>query len=131
MTVDEARAALGIFEVPPNAQKSGCVYASSPRLPRGVSVMVEDGIVGRIDVDTNAIPTSEGARVGDTEERVLKLYGKRVSVSPHKYTDGHYLTVKSPSADTSHLIIFETNKDTVTKYRAGRVPQVRYVEGCS
>ncbi|HEU4994119.1 MAG TPA: hypothetical protein VFT29_04840 [Gemmatimonadaceae bacterium] len=55
-----------------------------------------------------------------------------MKVSPHKYTDGHYLKVRpQSSADTLHLIVFETNNGLVTSYQAGRRPQVEYVEGCS
>lgn len=93
--------------------------------------MVVDGVVARVDVDSNTVPTAEGARVGDIEKRVLALYAERVTVSPHEYTDGHYLTVRPVTGDTSYLIIFETNRDTVTSFQAGRVPQVQYVEGCS
>jgi hypothetical protein len=131
MTIREGRAALGEFEVGANAIGSGCAYATSARLPRGVSVMVVDGVVVRVDADSNTVSTAEGARVGDTERRVLALYGARVKVSPHEYTDGHYLTVRPVTGDTSYLIIFETDKDTVNNFRAGKVPQVQWVEGCS
>ena len=98
MTVKEARAALGMFEVSAPAQQSACDYATTVGLPPGVSVMVESGTVGRIDVDSNSVGTAEGARIGDSEESVRRLYGERVSVSTHEYTDGHYLTVKSSSS---------------------------------
>jgi hypothetical protein len=131
MTLAEARSALGTLDVRAGADTLRCDYVHSRNLPSGVSVMVVEGKVARIDVKTREVPTAEGARVGDPEQRVLSLYGKRASVGPHKYTDGHYLTVKPTTADTTHLIIFETNADTVTYYRAGRVPYVQYVEGCS
>jgi hypothetical protein len=78
------------------------------------------------------VRTSEGAGVGDTEASVLARYEGRVRVEPHKYAGptGHYLVVAAPP-DTSHLIIFETDEGTVVTYRAGRTPEVRYVEGCS
>ena len=131
MTVAEARAALGTFTVPGARAKVGCGYATETSLPAGVKVMVENGIVVRVDVDSGNVATAEGARVGDTEERVRSLYGARVSVTPHKYTDGHYLTVKPAAAsDTLHRIVFETHKGRVTTYRAGQRPQVEYVERC-
>jgi hypothetical protein len=133
MTIAEARRAVPSFSVPQSAEKEGlCQYATVKGLPPGVSIMVEDGIIGRVDVDSVAPPTAEGARVGDTEERVKALYPNRVTVSPHKYTDGHYLTVRSATPGyTIHRIVFETNNGRVTQYQAGRVPQVQYVEGCS
>ena len=131
MTVAQARAALGSFNVAKGAESSGCGYATSAALPAGVRVMVENGVIGRVDVDTTSVPTAEGARVGDSEESVRALYGQRLATSPHKYTDGHYLTVRaSAPADTIHRIIFEAAKGRVVNYRAGQLPQVGYVERC-
>jgi len=53
-----------------------------------------------------------------------------VTVTPHKYEDGHYLTVNAAD-DSSFAIVFETSKGRVTRYRAGRRPAVELVEGCS
>lgn len=132
MTIAEARAAVPSFSVLKGAEKDACEYATVVGLPAGVRVMVESGIIGRVDVDSGGPGTAEGARVGDTEASVHRLYTNRVTVSPHKYTDGHYLTVRSASSgDTVHRLVFETNQGKVTHYRAGRVPQVLYVEGCS
>lgn len=132
MTVPEARNAIPQFEVSEDALKVGCGYATAPELPAGVSVMVENGIVARVEVDTTGIPAPEGALVGDTEQRVKGLYGNRVTVSPHKYTDGHYLTVRPTSlADSAYRIVFETDGRRVLEYRVGKPPQVNYVEGCS
>lgn len=132
MTVAQARKAYKSFSLPPSAEKSGCEYAKVAELPAGVLVMVEDGIVVRVDVRTPELPTAGGTRVGDSEASVRAKYGQRVSVSPHKYTDGHYLTLRSASpGDTIHRIIFETDTSKIPSYRAGQMPQVGYVEGCS
>jgi len=88
--------------------------------------------IGRVDVDSGAVATSTGARIGDSEDRIKSLYPNRVTVSPHEYTDGHYLTVESGSeADSLYRIIFETDGKRVLNYRAGTRPSVEYVEGCS
>ena len=132
MTVKEARAAVPGFETAEGADSVGCDYASVPGLPRGVSVMVEDGVVGRVDVLEGTVATSAGARIGDTEATIKKLYAGLVTVSPHKYTDGHYLTVVPKlQADSAFRIVFETDGARVLQYRGGRRPQVEYVEGCA
>ena len=93
--------------------------------------MVEEGRIARIDVDSGSVATAAGARVGDTEDRVMSLYPGRVTVSPQKYTSGHYLTVTPASpADSVFRIVFETEHGRVTHFRAGRRPPVEYVEGC-
>lgn len=93
--------------------------------------MIEGLRVVRVDVTSVGIATTEGARVGDSEARIRNLYGARVSESPHKYTNGKYLTV-TPLAptDSAFRLIFEIGDGHVTRYRSGKRPQVEYVEGC-
>jgi hypothetical protein len=109
-----------------------CDHVNPATIPDGVLLMVIEDTVARVEVDSAGIRTGEGAQVGDSESRVLELYGARAKIEPHKYTypDGHYVVVTPPS-DTLHRIIFETFKGRVTTYRAGRVPAVHLVEGCS
>jgi hypothetical protein len=121
MTADEVRphvAPLGTLEE--------CVYAKVPEAP-GLLVMLFGGKVVRLDVIAPGLATAEGARVGDTEEQVRELY-PGLRVEPHKYTDGHYLVVDSTPG---RRLVFETDGARVTRYRAGAIPQVDWVEGCS
>ena len=128
MTVAQARGVLPGFSVPTD---KGCEYARGAGLPAGVGVMVEDGIVVRFDVDSGTVPTAAGVRVGDPALRIRFVYGARVTSAPNKYTSEQDFTVRSSDArDTTHELIFETLKDTIVRYRAGKRPQVRYVERC-
>jgi hypothetical protein len=132
MTFDEADAALhGALLVPVEVDTTGCDYLVWDGGPSGVHVMFDQHRVARIDVDTASIATAAGARVGDDEARIKRLY-PGVVVTPHKYVDGHYLTVTPTApADKRYRLIFETAGGRVTRYRAGMLPSVEYVEGCS
>jgi hypothetical protein len=130
MTLAEARRALGgALVVPKGTDTTGCAYLTWRDGPRGTRVMIDGGRIARVDVDSANVATTAGARVGDSEERIQQLYPGRVTVTPHKYVDGHYLTVNAVG-DSSAAIVFETEKGKVTRYRAGRRPAVEYVEGC-
>jgi hypothetical protein len=109
-----------------------CDHVNPTKTPEGVLLMVIEDTLVRVQIDSAGIRTVEGAQVGDSESRILELYGARARIEPHKYTypDGHYVVV-TPPGDTVHRIIFETFKGRVTKYRSGRLPAVEYVEGCS
>ena len=132
MTVAEAGSVFPGFRVPVRRNRNACMYATADSLPAGVRVMVEQQRVTRIDVFEGAVQTAKGARIGDSEERIKRLYPNQVTVSPHKYTDGHYLTVvPTDAADSAYRIVFETDGRRVLRYRAGTRPQVEYVEGCS
>ena len=132
MTVAEARAAYPTFKVAPSHDGGSCTYATLDGWPAGIGVMVDTGKVVRVEIRRGNFATSTGARIGDTEEKIKSLYPGQVTVSPHKYTDGHYLTVTpTGEADGANRIIFETDGRNVVNYRAGVRPQVEYVEGCS
>jgi hypothetical protein len=105
-----------------------CSYFRTSRSPIGVKVMVVDRVVARIDVDSGVTPTVEGIRIGSTEADVQRAYGDRVETGPHKYTDGHTMTVKG---DGDFRIVFETDGSRVTRYHVGITPAVEWVEGCS
>jgi len=133
MQLSEA-VSMGLLSENPNL-KPECDYvfpAVGAGIPEGVSVMVVRGRVARIDVDTGAVTTEEGAKLGDTEERLHSLYGDDAKVSPHKYIEkGHYFTVAGDSASAGKALVFETDGRQVTMFRAGRLPEVRWVEACS
>jgi hypothetical protein len=126
MTADSALAALGHRSS--TTRREGCEYLRDTIAP--VRIMIVDDRVARFDVRDSRIRTMEGAGVGDSTSRIQKLYAGRLRVEPHKYTNGQYLVV-TPGTDTTFRIIFETDSSRVTTYRAGRLPAVAYVEGCS
>jgi hypothetical protein len=134
MTLAEADSAGGRHFDLRSAGNEGCaIVPFAGDSTHGISVLVENGRIGRVDVLDSMVATNHGARVGDTEARVESLYPGRVTVLPHKYdSDGHYLVVAPQQAgDSGFALVFETHGGRVTRYRAGRQPAVEYVEGCS
>lgn len=133
-----ARIGLGFFELVEAAGRrmtvgpevnEGCTYTFPEGLD-GVAFMLRDRKVARIDVEKGPYLTISGAKIGDTEETVKRLYRGKVKVTPHKYVEGgRYLEVTS--ADGRSALIFETDGKVVTSYRVGRLPEARWIEGCS
>ena len=134
MAPREAESALGAQIVWPNGSDPGrgCAFVTWRGAPAGVHLMVENGTVARVDVDSVAVATAEGIRVGSSEAEVRSAYGNRLTTMPHKYEPkGHYLVVTPASAaDSIFRLVFETDGQRVTRYRAGRLPAVQYVERC-
>jgi hypothetical protein len=133
MTFAAGDSALGgALLVPVGVDTTGCDYLVWDGGPPGVHVMFDAHHIARVDIDTASIATAAGARIGDDEARIKRLYPGQVTVTPHKYVDGHYLTVTpSAPADKQYRIVFETVDGRVARYRAGIMPSVEYVEGCS
>jgi len=132
MTLDEA-VNMGLLNERPDI-KQACDFvfpAVGAGIPFGVNVMVVKGRVARIDVDTGTVTTEDGAKIGDSEDKIKSLYGDELKVSPHKFIEGgHYLTVMGDSASAGKAIVFETDGKQVTMFRAGRIPEVEWLEGC-
>lgn len=126
MTVGEVVEVLG--ESPDPIGEPECAYLDPDALPAGVMLMVVHDTIARIDVMEAGVRTAAGIGVGSTEADVRSAYGE-VERQPHKYTDGSYLVV--PSADGSRRLLFETDGAAVTAFRAGRMPEVQWVEGCA
>lgn len=134
MSETDARAALGLAP-DTSARREPCRYLSSGTSSGagapGIVFMVERDTVVRVDVRDSTTTTPEGVHTGMTEAEVRARY-PGVRTMPHKYTGptGHYLVV-TPGADTTRQFIFETDGQRVLLWRAGRTPQVAYVEGCA
>ena len=129
MTVQEASRALGIPLVRKYEMEGDCYYVSPKRGFTDVSFMVTGKRISRVDIDNKGYATDRGARVGDTEARIKRLYKGSVKVSPHPYVDGHYLRVNMRGGKFS--MIFETDGKRVTSFRSGKAEEVGYIEGCS
>ena len=133
MTLAEA-VNMGLLNENPNMKKD-CDFvfpAVGAGIPDNVGVMIVKGKVARIDVDTGSVTTEDGAKIGDTEDRIKSIYDGDLQIEPHKYIPGgHYMTVMGDSTSAGKAIVFETNGKVVTNFRAGRLPEVKWVEGCS
>ena len=133
MTRNELARAL--HEAPPRltSADSGCAYLTINGIPAGMRTMWVGGTLARIEIVTPELPTDRGARVGDSKARIDSLYGPRGTTTPAKYDPhGSYIVVRAASpADSSRRIVFESDStQRVTRYRAGREPEVEWVEGC-
>jgi len=90
------------------------------------AIFVDSQLV-RVDVRDGTRATTSGVRIGTQEADAIAAYEGEVEITPHEYIDGHYLTVR----DNGHAIVMETDGQRVTAFRAGAIPYVEWVEGCS
>jgi hypothetical protein len=132
MTLAEA-VNMGLLNERPD-MKPACDYvfpAVGAGIPFGVNVMVVKGKIARIDVDTGTVTTEDGAKIGDTEDRIKSIYGDELKITPDKYIPGgHNMAVMGDSASAGKALVFVTDGQRVTMFRAGRLPEVEWVEGC-
>jgi hypothetical protein len=134
MTFAQAARALGDPVPDTSSADSACAYVVLSGVPAGVRLMWVSGHLARVEVVDTLVPTSRGVRVGDAATRVDSAYRGLVTVTPHKYDPrASYRVVRSESpADSAFRLVFETDStQRVARYRAGREPEVEWVEGCA
>lgn len=113
---------------------SACYYlfpgADASRAP--VAFMIENDRFVRYDVRSDGLEAPGGGQIGMSGQDVRQRHAGKVESRPHKYVEGgEYLRVTDVSGQ-SGILVFEIDADgQVTGWRAGRAPQVDYVEGCS
>jgi hypothetical protein len=93
----------------------------------GVSFLVEQAKVGRIDVMSGGPRTADNFGVGTPGDAIRQKFGAAVTEHPNKYepeiTD---LSVMQGAAK----FVFELQDGTVRAWRAGPAPTIDYVEHC-
>lgn len=141
MTIDEASRAAGTpmsQEGQPIINKvvDGKILKCSYYIPQGgpekVIFLGTDGIIGSVHIENKQITTVNGAKIGDTEEKIFSLYPGQIQVTiPPISGRGHYLTVIPTAAqDKNYRLIFFTLGDVVLGFHAGKLPEVEFPEGC-
>lgn len=136
MTVEAASQAAGLKLIPEtNAVSRSCRYYRLEQVPEGlgdVSLMVRNNKVVRIDIEDSRPKTLSGAKVGDSQQKVLDLYNGKLKVEPLPNSpEGRYLTyVPQTSQDSNFRLKFVTNGEIVTAIILGQQPEVNFIEGC-
>jgi hypothetical protein len=138
MTLSEVRRVLGdraahLEGNTPEVALDVCAYLESKAIPEHLGFMFARGRVVRVDVSGTGVRTASGAGVGDTEERIKRLYPAQITVEPHHYDPekGHYLNYWPKDAKREYGMVFETDGEKVTSFRVGTSAAIALVEGCS
>jgi hypothetical protein len=115
----------------PSGMDPLCSYATTPAIA-DVSFMFVRRELARVDVRDPRITTLSGIHVGSTEKEVLSTYGAQIQRERNEYVPkGSYLMYVPKASTDPTRIVFETDGTKVTYIRAGRLPEVEYIEGCS
>jgi hypothetical protein len=132
MSVPEAEKAAGSKLVGDSAKTPSCWSATLEAGPDGVSFLVSDSHIERVDITGGKISTRSKVHVGSTVAEVRAAYPGQIEDQPRP--DGQPGTalvfVPKDDADAKFRLVFMTDGATVQLYRAGRVPQVLAATGC-
>lgn len=112
---------------------AGCYFMTPVwvKTPSEFNFMISEGKFARFGTESAKFPAPGGGKVGMSEAELQALYDNALQASPHKYTNGKYLSIAASGVAPTRLV-FETDaQGVVTEWRVGVLPEVDYVEGCS
>jgi hypothetical protein len=117
------------------ANPDECDQFRPARTPRGLLVMLEDGILTRISLsEGTGIRTASGIQVGDPAAAVIAAHGTEAVATPHKYQEApaRYFAVwrTPPPAPDARGIVYEIGGDDRVMHIHAGGPSIAYVEGC-
>jgi hypothetical protein len=104
--------------------------------PQGMLVMIERDTLTRISLSSESrVASDAGFEVGDPSAAVVRHYGARAAVTPHKYQSApaKYITIWTrgqPPASSARGIVYEIGGDDRIMHIHAGGPSIQYVEGC-
>jgi hypothetical protein len=129
MTVVQAEEAANTRMLPLSTPNEDCYEVEPEGGPEGVTFMVTEGTIERVDVRSGGITTRSGAGIGSTEQEVLDLFGTSIELRPDPDGGNQLVFVPSDETDAEFRVIFVSDGTTITSFRSGRLPQVE-LRGC-
>jgi serine/threonine-protein kinase len=132
MTESEAERA-GDFELTFDGFGTGqCKYLTSDAV-KDVGFMFNKGTLARIDTTNPNSETISGVSVGDSEADVYEAYGDQIEREANYYDpeNASYLTYVPEDPADKTRVLFDVNDGQIINIRAGRLPEINYVEGCA
>lgn len=131
MTMRQAEAAIHGPLTPILAEET-CTHSTPVHGPKGLHMMFVDGRIARFELRGCQLKTLSGVELGTSEARAQEAYNHALEVTGHQYVDTwHYMTlVPRQQSDRQFRLVLETDGKAVVAIRAGKLPEVQYVEGC-
>jgi hypothetical protein len=115
----------GDTSVKPDPNACFEMFAGEP--VQGVSFLVENAKVGRVDVISEGPKTADGFGVGTKAEAIRTKYGSLLTEAPNKYEPE---VVELSVMQGATKFVFEIQDDAVRAFRVGLAPTIDYVEHC-
>jgi len=130
MTANSAQRAAGT-RFTPITPVGECYLATPDDAPAGITFWVVAGTVERVDIDTTEITTRSGAGIGNTEGRIVDMFGERIQTSPLPDGSGNLLAyVPRDESDKIFRVMFQSDGEQITRFWSGRLPWAEELGGC-
>ena len=130
MTVAQAEAAAGT-DLVNCAPTSACYRVTPANGPEGISFVVTESTIERVDIVSGPLTTRSGIGIGSPEDDIITLFGDQIETQVNDDSSVDLIFVPQDGADTEFRVIFTIRDGVVETFRSGRVPQVTVQDPCA
>ena len=129
LTVAQAQNAAGTAMIAQGAE-SDCYRVVAHRGPEGVTFLVHEGTIERVDIDSGPVTTRSGVGIGTAESTVIDLFGDKIQRQSRPDGSTDLLFVPVDAGDRNYRVVFNVADGTVLSFKAGKIPMVLTDTGC-
>lgn len=130
LTVSQAERAAGT-EMIPCEPVSDCYRVTPAAAPEGISFLVHEGTIERVDIVSGPIETASGLGIGTSGEQLAELFGDRIEREVLDTDTVDFIFVPQDENDADFRVVWTVVDGEVETFRAGRVPMVLDADPCA
>jgi len=130
MTVFQAERAAGTT-MTPCEPVSECYRVTPVDAPEGISFVVHEGTIERVDIASGPITTVSGVGIGTEESHIIELFGDQIEREPIDDATTNLVFVPTDETDAAFRVIFTISDGVVQTFRSGRIPLVLDANPCT
>ncbi len=119
LTVFRAEQAAGT-ELVPCDPVGECYRVAPVDAPPGISFVVTDGTIERVDITDGPITTSSGVGIGTSDERIVELFGESLERKVNDDGSVDLVFVPTSGGDVDFRVVFKIRDGVVESFRSGR-----------
>lgn len=130
MTIRQAEAAAGTRMIP-CGPIGECYRVTPAEAPEGISFLVTESTIERVDIVSGPITTRSGVGIGTSQDRIIELFGDQIETAINEDSSVDLIFVPADETDAEFRVVFTIRDGVVENYRSGRVPQVTDADPCA
>lgn len=130
MTVAQARVAAGT-DLINCAPTSDCYRVTPAQGPEGISFLVTESTIERVDIVSGPLTTRSGIGIGSPEDDIINLFGDQIETQVNDDSSVDLIFVPQDESDSEFRVVFTIRDGFVETFRSGRIPQVTVQNPCA
>ena len=129
MTVAGARQAAGTAMIALEPE-SDCYRIVPHRGPEGITFLVREGMIERVDINSGPVTTLSGVGIGTAEATVTDLFGDKIQSQSRPDGSTDLIFVPVDPGDRNYRVVFNVSDGVVRSFKSGKMPLILTDTGC-